>query len=241
MPRLFVRVVKNSYRRQLQSDLMPSTTLPIQQLAMGGSVPNQQYPNQQLPNQQYAGAMPNQQYPNQQVPNQQYPGAMPNQQMPNQQFPNQQMPNQQYPGAMSNQQMPNQQIPNQQMPNQQFPNQQMPNQQYPGAMPNQQMPNQQYQMNSGQVSYLNNSNIYTQYGYLYQGQSGQNTYSGPQISVEFPQDELFLINDAILLQKYECMNGIIYLMSTNPQYYTQTVWQLISNTQPVLGLSSNFK
>jgi hypothetical protein len=84
----------------------------------------------------------------------------------------------------------------------------------------------------------NNSNIYNQYSTMYG--TTNNQYSGPAISLQFPQDELFLINDAILLHKYELTNGIIYLMSSYPRYYDQSIFQLLVNNV-VPGLGQNLK
>lgn len=125
-----------------------------------------------------------------------------------------------------------------------YQQQQQPQNNYPNQnqnlYPNQNQnlyPNQnQNQLYSG--SMYNNSNIYNQVSGLYSG--AQQQYYGPPISIQFPQDELYLINDAILLDKYELSNGIIYLMNSYPRYYENSLYQILrSNT--IAGLSQSLK
>ena len=74
---------------------------------------------------------------------------------------------------------------------------------------------------------LNTSSIFTQFSNMY-GLSAEQ-YNGPAISPKFPQDELYLLNDAILLDYYVCSNGIVYLMNSYPRYYDMSVYQLLTS------------
>ena len=79
----------------------------------------------------------------------------------------------------------------------------------------------------------NTSSIYNQFVNMYGLAAEQ--YNGPAISIKFPQDELYLLNDAILLDYFVCSNGIVYLMNSYPRYYDMSVYQLLtSGTIPTL-------
>lgn len=86
---------------------------------------------------------------------------------------------------------------------------------------------------------MNNTNIYGQFSYLYQG-SNQAQYSGPAISLEFPQDELFIVNNAVLLENYELANGIVYMMNAYPRFYDKSLWDLLKGGD-IPALSQNLK
>ena len=71
----------------------------------------------------------------------------------------------------------------------------------------------------------NSTSIYTQFSSMYGLTAEQ--YNGPAISPKFSQDELYLLNDAILLDYFVCSNGIIYLMNSYPRYYDTSAYQLL--------------
>jgi hypothetical protein len=80
----------------------------------------------------------------------------------------------------------------------------------------------------------NNTNIFNQFSYLYQQQ--QTVYQGPPISPLLPLDELYLINNAYILEQFECSNGFVYIISAYPRYYDKSLWNLISTES---GLRQN--
>lgn len=75
---------------------------------------------------------------------------------------------------------------------------------------------------------VNNTNIYNQFSYLYQQQQQQQVYQGPPISPLLPLDELYLINNAIILEQFECSNGFVYIINAYPRYYDKSLWNLIT-------------
>ena len=78
--------------------------------------------------------------------------------------------------------------------------------------------------------------IYEIYSQMYGGLSS--TYTGPSISPKLPMDELFLINNAIILDKFECTNGIVYIIDSYPQYYDKSLY-LLAKDNSVAGLAPN--
>ena len=77
---------------------------------------------------------------------------------------------------------------------------------------------------------LNNTSIYNQFVSMY-GLNPDSSYNGPAISLKFSHDELFLVNDGILLDYFVCSNGIVYMMSTCPQYYVNTHLHVIPDNE----------
>ncbi len=87
---------------------------------------------------------------------------------------------------------------------------------------------------------VNNTSIYNQFVSMY-GLSPGSSYNGPAISTKFSQDELFLVNDGILLDFFACSNGIIYMISTYPQYYDYSALNLLkSGLIPSLTQSTKY-
>lgn len=82
---------------------------------------------------------------------------------------------------------------------------------------------------------MTDTNLYEQYEALY-GQKP--AYQGPPISPKLPQDELYLLNSAIILDKFELSNGIVYLIDSYPQYYQKSLYTLAKDNS-VSGLSQN--
>lgn len=66
----------------------------------------------------------------------------------------------------------------------------------------------------------------------------QANYNGPQISTKLPQDELYLINSAIILDKFECTNGVIYVIDSYPQYHDGSLYMLAKGNS-INGLGQN--
>jgi len=93
----------------------------------------------------------------------------------------------------------------------------------------------QLQQQQQQNSSMSSTNLYEQYEELY-GQ--KQAYQGPPISPKLPQDELYLLNSAIILDKFELSNGIVYLIDTYPQYYDKSLYTL-SKDNSISGLGQN--
>lgn len=64
-------------------------------------------------------------------------------------------------------------------------------------------------------------------------------YQGPPISPKLPQDELYLLNSAIILDRFELTNGIVYLIDSYPQYYDSSLYMLSKAPNAPTGLGQN--
>lgn len=141
----------------------------------------------------------------------QYPGQT---QYPNQ-FPGAQFSTQ-YPGQMMTTSMYRQDFPGM------FPNNQ--SSYFPQSPQNPQNPFQPQDDRS----------VYDQYSQM----AGAMAYQGPPISSKLPKDELFLLNSAIILDKFDLTNGVVYLINAYPRYYEKSLLGLL-NDGDVNGLASN--
>ncbi len=81
-------------------------------------------------------------------------------------------------------------------------------------------------------------NMYEQYEQMY---GKKPDYQGPPISPKLPQDELYLLNSAIILDRFELTNGIVYLIDSYPQYYDSSLYMLPKDPNTVTGLGQNIK
>jgi hypothetical protein len=52
--------------------------------------------------------------------------------------------------------------------------------------------------------------------------------------------KLFLLNGAIILDKFELLNGIIYLIDEYPRYFDKSILGLLQQND-IAGLSQNLK
>lgn len=112
-------------------------------------------------------------------------------------------------------------------------NQNTQNKQFPNNNMNQ---NGQVNMNGQQkIDSDSELNMYEQYEEIY---GKQPTYQGPPISPKLPQDELYLINNAIILDRFELTNGIVYFIDAYPQYYDKSLY-VLSKDNEVNGLRQN--
>ncbi len=94
------------------------------------------------------------------------------------------------------------------------------------------------QMNQNNQVIQSDLNMYEQYEQMY---GKKPDYQGPPISPKLPQDELYLLNSAIILDRFELTNGIVYLIDSYPQYYDSSLYMLPKDTNTVTGLGQNIK
>jgi len=52
--------------------------------------------------------------------------------------------------------------------------------------------------------------------------------------------KLFLLNGAIILDKFELLNGIVYLIDEYPRYFDKSILGLLQQND-IAGLSQNLK
>lgn len=243
-PNLVIRVVKNFYSRQhdaaqLKSKVQPNFNQQQQQM----NQMNPQQPNMYQQQQQQLNSNPNNMNMNPQMatqpkkfPRQVTPYPYPGQTTYRPYGPMRQqdsMMSTMYPG-MSTSYYPG-------MPTQSyFPGQQSTPSYYPGQSTPQYYPGQSTpimpQTNNMPYNPQSDMSIYDIYSQMYGGQSS--TYTGPSISPKLPMDELFLINNAIILDKFECTNGIVYVLNAYPRYFDKGLLSLLQ-TGEVNGLSQN--
>lgn len=95
-------------------------------------------------------------------------------------------------------------------------------------------------MNSGMNSTQSDLSIYDQYNTMYGSSSGLQPYDGPNISPKLPQDELYLLNSAIVLDKFDLTNGVVYLINAYPRYFDKSLYALLRDNG-FNGLSQNLK
>ena len=218
-PHLILRSTKNFYLNQLMQSTSQDTR--YNKIYQQQSTPlyNQQFStrmNKRKRRQAYTTRSPYQNYPQSSY----YPGS--NTQYPGQTF----SPNQystMYPGQQIGQFSTL------------FPGQTTTFRQdqfYPNNNNNQSFyPNQPYQQQQQQSQ----SSVYEMYSQMY---GSSNKYDGPPISAKLPRDELFLLNNAIILDRFDLLNGIVYLINANPRYYEKSILGLLTDGD-VNGLASN--
>jgi uncharacterized surface protein with fasciclin (FAS1) repeats len=123
--------------------------------------------------------------------------------------------------------------------NNQFPNNNAQNKQFPNNnmnMNNNMNTNNNFNTVNGNRNPSNSeSNLYEQYEEIY---GKQQAYQGPPISPKLPQDELYLLNNGIILDKFECTNGIVYFIDAYPQYYDHSLYMLAKKNQ-INGFGQN--
>lgn len=114
----------------------------------------------------------------------------------------------------------------------------------PGGMPPgynaNSMQNSMYGSVGGGVNQTSSYSIYDQYATMF-GVNNNAPYDGPSISPKLPQDELFLLNSAIILDKVDLTNGVVYIINSFPRYYDKSLYALLrDNTVGGLGQNLNF-
>lgn len=116
-------------------------------------------------------------------------------------------------------------------------NNQFNNNQFNNNDNNNQFNNNNQLANNNQAGLENQSelNLYEQHEEIY---GKKPNYEGPPISPKLPQDELYLLNSAIILDKFELTNGIVYLIDSYPQYYDSSLYML-SKSNSINGFSQN--
>jgi hypothetical protein len=143
----------------------------------------------------------------------------------------------QYPNQYGSSQFPNQY--NQQYPNQynsQFPNNQFSTQfpnQFSTRFPNEQVPFNQFNNQFGQQS---DQSVYEIYNQMNGGTPQQTNTLG--ISPKLPEDELYLINSAIILDRFDLTNGIVYVINSYPRFYEKSLLMMLQEGD-VNGLAQN--
>jgi hypothetical protein len=60
----------------------------------------------------------------------------------------------------------------------------------------------------------------------------------PPISSKLPKDELFLLNNAIILDRFDLLNGVVYVINAYPRYFEKSILGLLTDGD-VNGLASN--
>lgn len=93
-----------------------------------------------------------------------------------------------------------------------------------------QFPNNQF-VNRDQ----NDSSIYDIYT---QSGIGSINQDASPVSPKLAQDELFLINNAVVVDRFELLNGVVYLINAYPRYYEKSLLTLLQD-QDVNGLAQN--
>ena len=216
-PNLMVRVVQNPYYNQRSNSA--STSQVNQQQAAADTRVNMP-PNPMMMNQQQMAGIQKRKRQNTPSPVQQapFPTNQPIGIPGGQPYTNSDMPlnQQQQLQYNSNQQQQQQQIPNRDFAAVEMNNGQFPNQVMAAVNPD--------------------GSVYEQYVSMFG--SNQGGYDDLGISNKLPRDQLFLLNAAVILDTFQCTNGIVYLLKSYPRYYDKSLLMLL-NDGDVNGLAQN--
>ena len=91
--------------------------------------------------------------------------------------------------------------------------------------------------NSYGIVQNNDSSAYDMYSQL-NPNLNQQTGSNSPISSKLPYDEVFLLNNAMILDMFELTNGIVYLINAYPRFYDKSLLVLLTEND-VNGLGQN--
>ncbi len=234
-PNLVLRAVKNFYYRNQQ------------QQRPGGVFPREgQQLQQQLPNTNLGMPQP--------------PNMMPQPQLNDRKMNKRQSPQQQFNPQLQNKPQTNPQLPVPNNINQENPTQPAQHQQLvpgvnagaaavPVPVPNQPHAKQYSNLAINDPSllnqplYFNQMNMYNSDASVYDmyASMGGINFDNLGISSKMPLDEMFLLNAAIIIDKYELRNGNVFILKTFPRYYDKSLLMLLQdNDVPGLAQNLNF-
>lgn len=98
-------------------------------------------------------------------------------------------------------------------------------------------PNLPNSLSANSFVQTNDSSAYDMYAQKYPNLS-QDVASNSPISAKLPYDEVFLLNNALVIDMFELSNGIVYLINSYPRFYDKSLLFLITDND-VNGLGQN--